>query len=45
MSPSESRRNGLSKGANVFEKYTFLTNVKNRGKRVKIRPFGNGFHL
>ena len=45
MTPSESRRNGLSKGAIFFEKYAFLPSVKNRRKRVKIRPFGNGFHL
>ena len=45
MISSESRRNGLSKGAILFEKYAFLPGVKNRQKRVKIQPFRNGFHL
>ena len=44
MTPLESRTNGLSKGV-LKEKYAFLPGVKNRRKRVKIRPFGNGFHL
>ena len=45
ITPSESIRNGLSKGAICFEKYAFLPSVKNRQNRVKILPFGNGFHL
>ena len=45
LTSTERKRHGLSKGATFFFKYAFLLGVKNRRKRVKIRPFGNGFHL